>query len=332
MASDLFLFDSSFFSYPFSPNFSDSSSIDPTQQDFFQTFEDNNNNNHSIIQENNSVDDETTISLEQIASVLFSSSSPPSNQLENLSISQTTHNFPNATNSDNYSPIKTEEFQVPFNNSFLPQNNTTAENVVSTGTLIQRSYSSNSFDDHINKPNFLFHPRFDSFMEDSSNLHSQQILNIPPDKNFSSCHMRRVCSTGDLQVMNNVPMKKILSTSPLSTEGSFLEEANFKVGRYTAEERKERIHRYRLKRTQRNFNKTIKYACRKTLADSRPRIRGRFARNDEAVEIPKTSTFNSRFEEEDHDIWIEGFHEEDEEGSLVGRSISSGTTFYNNFG
>lgn len=50
-----------------------------------------------------------------------------------------------------------------------------------------------------------------------------------------------------------------LSSSPLSGERTFIEEAaNIKVGRYTAEERKERIHRYRAKRTQRNFNKTIK--------------------------------------------------------------------------
>jgi len=41
-------------------------------------------------------------------------------------------------------------------------------------------------------------------------------------------------------------------------EGSLMEEANFKVGRYSAEERRERIDRYRAKRTHRNFNKTIK--------------------------------------------------------------------------
>ncbi|PRQ30577.1 putative transcription factor C2C2-CO-like family [Rosa chinensis] len=54
---------------------------------------------------------------------------------------------------------------------------------------------------------------------------------------------------------------------------------NMKVGRYSEEERKERIERYLKKRNQRNFNKTIKYACRKTLADRRVRVRGRFARN-----------------------------------------------------
>ncbi|KAK7271309.1 hypothetical protein RJT34_27092 [Clitoria ternatea] len=62
---------------------------------------------------------------------------------------------------------------------------------------------------------------------------------------------------------------------------SAVEEPNIKVGRYSEEERKERILRYLKKRNQRNFNKTIKYACRKTLADRRVRVRGRFARNNE---------------------------------------------------
>ncbi|KAH0986317.1 hypothetical protein GBA52_013494 [Prunus armeniaca] len=59
------------------------------------------------------------------------------------------------------------------------------------------------------------------------------------------------------------------------------DQSNMKVGRYSEEERKERIGRYLKKRNQRNFNKTIKYACRKTLADRRVRVRGRFARNTE---------------------------------------------------
>ncbi|KAJ7948926.1 Zinc finger protein CONSTANS-LIKE 3 [Quillaja saponaria] len=55
--------------------------------------------------------------------------------------------------------------------------------------------------------------------------------------------------------------------------------SNVKVGRYSEQERKERILRYLKKRNKRNFNKTIKYACRKTLADRRVRVRGRFASN-----------------------------------------------------
>ncbi|KAL0320972.1 UNVERIFIED_CONTAM: Zinc finger protein CONSTANS-LIKE 1 [Sesamum radiatum] len=63
-----------------------------------------------------------------------------------------------------------------------------------------------------------------------------------------------------------------------------VEDSEVKVGRYSVEERKHRILRYLKKRNQRNFNKTIKYACRKTLADKRVRIRGRFAKNSELCE------------------------------------------------
>ncbi|KAL5231970.1 hypothetical protein ABZP36_030746 [Zizania latifolia] len=72
------------------------------------------------------------------------------------------------------------------------------------------------------------------------------------------------------------------------TEGSSLEDNSFKTARLSNEERKEKIHRYIKKRNERNFSKKIKYACRKTLADSRPRVRGRFAKNDDYCEASKT--------------------------------------------
>ena len=50
------------------------------------------------------------------------------------------------------------------------------------------------------------------------------------------------------------------------------------------------VSRYRQKRHERNFNKRIKYMCRKTLADSRPRVRGRFARNDDAAAVQPHET------------------------------------------
>ncbi|XP_010552403.1 PREDICTED: uncharacterized protein LOC104822755 isoform X2 [Tarenaya hassleriana] len=76
------------------------------------------------------------------------------------------------------------------------------------------------------------------------------------------------------------------------------EETNTKIGRYSVEERKDRILRYLKKKNQRNFNKTIKYVCRKTLADRRVRIRGRFARNNEICEQLSPSKNNTEKEEE----------------------------------
>ncbi|URD78419.1 CCT motif family protein [Musa troglodytarum] len=79
---------------------------------------------------------------------------------------------------------------------------------------------------------------------------------------------------------------------------SAMDESTFKVGRLSVEERKEKITRYIKKRNQRNFSKKIKYACRKTLADSRPRVRGRFAKNDEFGEMTKPSSRNHEIDEE----------------------------------
>ncbi|XP_075477774.1 uncharacterized protein LOC142518836 isoform X1 [Primulina tabacum] len=81
-------------------------------------------------------------------------------------------------------------------------------------------------------------------------------------------------------------------TTPLTSEISGLEDPNFKVGKLSAEERKRKIHRYMKKRNERNFSKKIKYACRKTLADSRPRVRGRFAKNDELGDIGRKGCSN----------------------------------------
>lgn len=36
----------------------------------------------------------------------------------------------------------------------------------------------------------------------------------------------------------------------------------------------------------------MQYACRKTLADSRPRVRGRFAKNDELGELARNAGNN----------------------------------------
>lgn len=104
-----------------------------------------------------------------------------------------------------------------------------------------------------------------------------------------------------------------------------METDTFRVAsKLTTEERKEKIHKYMKKRNERNFSKKIKvclerfsccliiitddvrnlllqYACRKTLADSRPRVRGRFAKNDEYGENNRT-TCNNHEEDTDEDI------------------------------
>ncbi|XP_058101456.1 uncharacterized protein LOC131245784 isoform X2 [Magnolia sinica] len=113
-----------------------------------------------------------------------------------------------------------------------------------------------------------------------------------------------VYSSGELQVLNENQQQLVVSgscssTAPFSTEMSAFEDSTFKVGRLSVEERKEKIHRYLKKRNERNFSKKIKYACRKTLADSRPRVRGRFAKNDEFGEAVRPSC--SHHEDDDEE-------------------------------
>ncbi|KAL5996904.1 hypothetical protein ACLOJK_007827 [Asimina triloba] len=148
------------------------------------------------------------------------------------------------------------------------------------------------------------------------------------------------------------------STVQHTTEMSSLDESSLKVGRLSAEERKEKIHRYLKKRNERNFAKKIKnspmgssrfihldiserakphrghifidpsvsysYACRKTLADSRPRVRGRFAKNDELAEAARSSFMHQ--EDEDEEVRMK-----DEEEMLDSSDIFAHISGVNSF-
>ncbi|KAF8015775.1 hypothetical protein BT93_H1341 [Corymbia citriodora subsp. variegata] len=89
------------------------------------------------------------------------------------------------------------------------------------------------------------------------------------------------------------------SSAPFTTDITNLEDPTYKVGKLSVEQRKEKIHRYMKKRNERNFSKKIKYACRKTLADSRPRVRGRFAKNEEFGENSRLASGHLEDDEKD---------------------------------
>ena len=158
-----------------------------------------NQNSHNRVEESHSFDH---------FSPLLVSSSSPSRQLDSLNHMQT-HNLqclPNVSGVPygfgNLSgleglEVKNEECQLGFESSFsqafVPQSYSCGtENVANK--FMQRSYSSNCFE---GKPSFLFQPHFDTFME-SQNFQNQALS--PPENSFLAGQMRRVCSTGDLQV------------------------------------------------------------------------------------------------------------------------------------
>ncbi|KAF8054530.1 hypothetical protein N665_1327s0015 [Sinapis alba] len=116
-------------------------------------------------------------------------------------------------------------------------------------------------------------------MQRSVSSHNGFFSNLPMTAHdFVNDHdgpVRRALSAGDL------PRSSRRESSAVLSESNAIIEGMSKAYKYTPEEKKEKIEKYRSKRNLRNFNKRIKYECRKTLADSRPRIRGRFAKNDE---------------------------------------------------
>lgn len=79
--------------------------------------------------------------------------------------------------------------------------------------------------------------------------------------------MRRAFSEGDIETLDN---------------GNGSHRQPQLTSEHTMEARWQKLSRYRNKKSKRNFGRKIKYACRKALADSQPRIKGRFAKTEES--------------------------------------------------
>ena len=59
---------------------------------------------------------------------------------------------------------------------------------------------------------------------------------------------------------------------------------------YPSESRRDKVERYLRKRKNRNWNKKISYKCRKEVADSRLRVKGRFVTRQQATRLLGIST------------------------------------------
>lgn len=58
-------------------------------------------------------------------------------------------------------------------------------------------------------------------------------------------------------------------------------------------DREARVMRYKEKRKSRRFEKTIRYASRKAYAETRPRIKGRFAKRTDQLEVEAEGAYAS---------------------------------------
>nr|XP_043612160.1 zinc finger protein CONSTANS-LIKE 9-like [Erigeron canadensis] len=125
------------------------------------------------------------------------------------------------------------------------------------------------------------------------------------DSKESNCSIIKIVKYADLKGGNTKQYNSRSSESPLSNERNSIIESMNKVCRYSSKEKKESIERYKSKKNQRNFNKKIKYVCRKTLADCRPRVKGRFiARYNEIGRLKKQDGAEEMLNDEGAHNWM----------------------------
>ena len=120
------------------------------------------------------------------------------------------------------------------------------------------------------------------FINDNSEKSSE---NNPDKKIKEEIHLFREAKSEISIEHDDVDLKTSLNN--IQANSNDTEDNTKKIGYYTKEERQLIITKFREKKSKRCWNKQVKYYCRKRLADTRPRVKGRF--------IPKevcTNDFN----------------------------------------
>ena len=107
---------------------------------------------------------------------------------------------------------------------------------------------------------------------------------VSTNKNIGTSNNRRMPSMISITRCSDM----ILSPDAMSGSSSVLQidqmellNKGGRIGLYLPNARKERIAKFHSKRKMRIWRKRIKYDCRKKLADSRPRIKGRFVKRSD---------------------------------------------------
>lgn len=192
-SSEIYEFDECFFNDPFSP-FNDSSSA----IDIMQAFQEENYTCNPLLLSSSSspplTSHENLDENDRIIPPTLFSTSPPSNQLESLSLYQKGISVTSSNDALDFCPseVKIEKSQLPSYDHYYYGGSDNAFK------MMQRSYSSNSFQQGRSNGGVIYQPKLNSWIDHTPNLDS--LVLTSSDNCFSSSHMRRACSTGDLQV------------------------------------------------------------------------------------------------------------------------------------
>eukprot|EP00567_Pseudictyota_dubia_P014257 CAMPEP_0197442922 /NCGR_PEP_ID=MMETSP1175-20131217/8815_1 /TAXON_ID=1003142 /ORGANISM="Triceratium dubium, Strain CCMP147" /LENGTH=777 /DNA_ID=CAMNT_0042973483 /DNA_START=154 /DNA_END=2487 /DNA_ORIENTATION=- len=100
------------------------------------------------------------------------------------------------------------------------------------------------------------------------------VINMPHGSAAAAAATMTVPSTVVPSSLNGTPTSHTACPMELLNKGG-------RIGIYLPDARKERIAKFHSKRKMRIWRKRIKYDCRKKLADSRPRIKGRFVKRSD---------------------------------------------------
>ncbi|KAJ0034556.1 hypothetical protein Pint_25148 [Pistacia integerrima] len=122
--------------------------------------------------------------------------------------------------------------------------------------------------------------------------------------------LQRVFNPGDLQALSGDSQQRVggaSSSTAVASELSSLEDSTFKVGKLSVEQRKEKIH-------------------------SRPRVRGRFAKNDDFGETHRTSCSNPE-EEDENEVRVIKVEDDmnDSSSDILGHITGVNSFKFNNY-
>lgn len=156
---------------------------------------------------------------------------------------------------------------MPANAHTPHRSNNQQSNQHVKANLFHNDQQSNPVSSSYHIPSIQSHP----------NPPTHPLQNMHPNGMFSAPVSPRSQYTHNKNNNNNYAYPVDQSAIPLPTP---IDEAddNIIVGRYTKAERRRKIIRFQEKKQRRTWHKKILYACRKTFADQRPRVGGRFVK------------------------------------------------------
>nr|ACF83372.1 unknown [Zea mays] len=126
-----------------------------------------------------------------------------------------------------------------------------------------------------------------------SNCPSQHSDHLPIPSQISFSSSMEVGIVPDNMATTDMPSSGILLT-PAGAISLFSSGPPLQMPLHLASmDREARVLRYREKKKSRKFEKTIRYATRKTYAEARPRIKGRFAKRSSDMDVEVDQMFSA---------------------------------------